>query len=63
MYQICLRQGTTEYALMVNFEHGLQAKVPLSNQDKLGRPDFPVPFSFVYGDADWVPSVDEGASE
>jgi len=48
---------------MVNFDLGMQAKVPLSNQDKLGNPEFSVPFSFVYGDDDWVPFTDEGTSE
>ena len=63
MYQIFLRKGTTEYALMVNFELGMQAKIPLSNPEKLGRTDFPIPFSFVYGDDDWVPLTDDGASK
>lgn len=63
MYQIFLREGTTEYALMINFELGMQAKIPLSNADKLGSPDFPLPFSFIYGDDDWVPLTDDGASQ
>ena len=35
----------------------------MSNPEKLGRTDFPIPFSFVYGDDDWVPLTDDGASK
>lgn len=28
----------------------------------LGNPDFNVPFSFVFGDVDWVKSIDQEAS-
>ena len=63
MYQIFARRGTTEYAIMINFELGMQAKIPLSNHDVLGNPNYPVPISFVYGDNDWVPRTDEGASK
>mmetsp|Transcript_5603 Transcript_5603/g.9648 ORF Transcript_5603/g.9648 Transcript_5603/m.9648 type:complete len:88 (+) Transcript_5603:817-1080(+) len=46
---------------MVLFEVGFHAKVSLSNE--LGKSDFPVPFSFIYGDQDWVKQVDEGSTE
>ena len=34
----------------------------MSLPEKLGKPDFPVPFSFIYGDMDWVARIDDGAS-
>lgn len=36
--------------------------MPLSAPHKLGNPDFPLPFSFIYGEFDWVYLLDEYAS-
>ena len=40
----------------------LQAKIPLSKQNKLGRKDFPLKFSFIYADDDFINAFDHGAS-
>jgi hypothetical protein len=45
-----MRQGTTEYALMVLFNSNLLAKIPLSNNDRLADPNFPLPISIIFGD-------------
>lgn len=58
MYQIFMRKGTTEYSLAVLFEMTLTAKIPLGEDHMLSNPDFNVPFSFVFGDGDWVRSAD-----
>lgn len=64
MYQIFMRPGTTEFALMVCFELGLYSKVvPLAHEDRLGNKDFPIPVSFFYGDKDWVRSVEMDAGK
>lgn len=60
--EIFRRPATTEYGLMINFDINMQPKVPLSHPSKLGRPDFPIPFSFFYGYNDWVLMLDEGSS-
>merc|ERR1712093_746547 len=44
------------------FEQTLLAKIPLGEDDRLGDPDFKLPFSFVFGDGDWVRSADQGFS-
>jgi pimeloyl-ACP methyl ester carboxylesterase len=59
MYQIFMRPGTTEYALMMCFELGLYPKLSLGHPDRL--PSLPIPITFVYGDQDWVRSVDNDA--
>lgn len=61
-YQIIMRRGTTEYAILIMFNPTLTAHLPLGTPDKLGNPDFPVPISFFYGDEDWVANVDEDAA-
>ena len=48
---------------MINFDVRMQAKMPLSHPSKLGRRDFPVPFSFFFGENDWVQFLDEGGSQ
>lgn len=63
MFQIFMRKGTTEYALAVMFEQTLMGKVPLGNDDRLGSLDFQLPFTFIYGDGDWVKTADQGFSE
>lgn len=54
MYQIFMRPGTTEYALMILFNLGLLAHLPLGTKEKLLSPDFPIAVSFIYGENDWV---------
>lgn len=56
-----MRPGTTEYAIMVLFDLGLYPKISLGHPDRLGNADFPIPVSFIYGDKDWVRSVDMDA--
>jgi hypothetical protein len=58
-----LRPGTTEYAMNIMFHFGINPKLPLNDFNKLGNPEFPIPFSFIYGSHDWVQNLDEGASE
>ena len=36
LFQIILREGTTEYALFRQFDHGLHAYRPLAGEDRLG---------------------------
>ena len=54
-------EATTEYALLVNFDPSFQAYLPLATSDKLASPDFAVPLVFVYGEIDWVKTMDDGA--
>ena len=62
MYQIFMRKGTTEYALMLCFELGFYCKVtPLGNPTRL--PSLEVPITFIYGDDDWVYHVEQNAGK
>jgi len=61
MYQIFMRPGTTEYAMMILFDLGLYSKLPLGTPDKMANDQFPIPFSFIYGERDWVRTVDVDA--
>ena len=61
LYQIIMRPGTTEYALMVNFEIGLVCKLPLEDPSRLANQNLPFSVSFIYGDNDWVAGM-EGES-
>lgn len=55
LYQILLREGTTEYALFQQFESGLHAYKPLCADDRLGAEHaVPFPISIVFGDRDWM---------
>ena len=54
IYHLFMREGTSEFALLVMFTQGLQALLPLGTNDKLASPDFPVPISYILGDVDWV---------
>ena len=58
-----MRKGTTEYALMVLFDEGLQPKVSLSLPEMMGDPNFPISFAIFFGDQDWVRNMDAGCSE
>lgn len=63
-YQIFMKEnGTSEYAMLINFSKALQCYLPLGTSQKLASPDFPVPISIVMGDDDWMREVDLGASE
>jgi cardiolipin-specific phospholipase len=62
MYQVFMRPGTTESALMMCFELGFYSKVtPLGHPDKLLA--MPIPVSFIYGENDWVKRVDKNAGK
>jgi hypothetical protein len=47
---------------MVLFDCALQARLPLSDKERLGNPNFPIPFSIIYGDNDWVLRIDDNQS-
>ena len=55
LFQILMREGKTERAIMVNFDLSLQSYTPLG--DILCN--VPFDFSFVYGSDDWVRRVDQ----
>mmetsp|Transcript_36441 Transcript_36441/g.35298 ORF Transcript_36441/g.35298 Transcript_36441/m.35298 type:complete len:296 (-) Transcript_36441:257-1144(-) len=55
LYQIFMRKGSTEYALLVCFKF-LYPLNSLCVKEKLLNPDFPVPVSFFYGDQDLTDS-------
>ena len=57
-----MRPPTSEIALMINFDLLMHPKISLSLPEKLGKSDFPLPFSFIYGDRDWVAMIDAGSS-
>jgi pimeloyl-ACP methyl ester carboxylesterase len=58
MYQIFMRPGTTEYALLICFDQGFYSRVtPLGHPEKLNALSIPV--SFFYGEDDWVRRVDK----
>jgi hypothetical protein len=46
---------------MVEFEPGIQARIPLSNKDKLCKDNFPLAISFIYGELDWVLRLEKDA--
>jgi hypothetical protein len=58
-----MRESLSECALMVLFDCALQAKLPLSDKERLGNPNFPIPFSIIYGDNDWVLRIDDNQSQ
>ena len=58
-----MRPATTETAISLLFSPALQAHIPLGAKDKLGSPDFKVPFSIFYGSTDWMRAVDDDAAE
>lgn len=63
MLQIFMREGTTEYAPMVNFTITLQAHIALGVKERLANLDFPLPMSFIYGDHDWVQHIEEDIAD
>jgi len=48
-------------AIMVEFEAGIQARVPLTNKEKLCCEKFPLDLSFIYGEHDWTLRIDKDA--
>jgi len=46
---------------MILFDLGLYSKLPLGTPDKMANDQFPIPFSFIYGERDWVRTVDVDA--
>ena len=62
MYQILLREGTTEYGIINMFNGDLQAYLPLGGSEKLGSPSFPLAISFFYGDLDWMLEIEDPAA-
>ena len=54
--------GTTEFALLINFDSDMNAYIPLGSPHLLGDEDFPIPVSIIHGDNDWVGDIDNGAS-
>ena len=53
-FQLFMREGTSEYAIMMLFTDELIAHSPLFTPSKLAQPGFPVPVSIVVGEHDWV---------
>ena len=55
-YQLFMRQGSSEYALMMLFTPELQAHVPLFRKDQglRQREMVDLPVSIVIGEVDWV---------
>lgn len=54
LYQIFMREGSTEYAIFSCFELGMFAVNPLETETRLGKPEFPIAISFFFGDRDWT---------
>lgn len=44
---------------MVNLDSTLRAIIALGSPELLLNKDFPIPISFIYGDADWVQRFEE----
>ena len=63
LYHTTYPKGTTEYAIMVNFNFSLEAHLPLGTEEKYSNPDFPIPFSFIYGEKDWTRIVDKDCAK
>lgn len=56
LFQILLRQSSTEYALFMQVDPGLHAHVPLDHEEQLRNSELPFPISVVYGEIDWMDS-------
>ena len=57
------RPVTGDHALPLQFENGLRSKMGLDHESRLGNEEFKVPFCIVFGEIDYVKSLDKGASE
>ena len=55
--------STSDRGLILAFNQGCVAALPLGAPDKLGDPDFPIPVSYIYGETDWARYVDEAYSK
>ena len=62
-YQLIMRKGWSDYAMLINFDCKLRALLPLATSSKFGSEDFQVPISILMGDRDWMLKADKGASE
>ena len=49
-----MMEGSTEYAIFVQFHVGMFAINPLETEDRLANPTLNLPMSFFYGDIDWM---------
>lgn len=49
-----MRDGTTEYSVMINLDSNLVAKIAVGSSEILRSKDLDLPMSFIYGDKDWV---------
>ena len=49
-----MRDGSSEYAIFVQFHVGMYAKNPLECETRLANKDLNLPISFFYGDIDWM---------
>ena len=59
MFQIFMRPGTTEFAMMICFEIALYCKLkPLGHPEMLANPNLPFDVSFIYGTTDWMRMVE-----
>lgn len=63
MYQILMRDGTTEIAPMIALNFFMQAFNALGEERNLAQNDYPIPISFIYGENDWVHILEEGTAE
>lgn len=59
IYHLFMKKSTSDYSLMILFNQGMQAQLPLGTPDKLANPNFPIPVSFIMGSEDWVRYLDE----
>ena len=58
LFQIIMRPGSNDAAMMICFELGLYSKLSLGTPERFCSKDFPIPISFIYGDRDWTRGVD-----
>ena len=63
MMQIWRGLVTFEYSLFDITASGLRCKLGLASEDRLKGADFPVPFSILYGESDWMKQMDNGHSQ
>ena len=54
LYQVFMRDGTTEYSVMINLDSNLVAKIAVGETYMIRNKDLDLPISFIYGDKDWV---------
>ena len=56
-----MKEGTSEYSLMMLFDDSLHPYLPLMTPSKLANPALTLPISIIVGDDDWVKKKIEGA--